>query len=107
MTNDTDHSREHGIEFGSLAEDLEAASYPLSQETLLDQFGDRELELVGDPVTLREVLSPQDDREYADAESVQQAVVSMVGDEAIGRENYSDRGGSAENIDDSAETESF
>lgn len=107
MANDADDTREHGIEFGTLVEDLEAASYPLSQETLLSQYGDHEIELVGDPVTLREVLSPQNDQEYADPDSVQQAVLNMVGDEAVGRENYSDRGGSAESIDDSAETESF
>jgi len=31
----------------------------------------------------------------------------MVGDEAVGREGYSDRGGSVEDDDGSAEAESF
>lgn len=106
MATDSDSSREHGIEFGSLVDDLEGESYPLSHETLLEQYGDHELGLVGDQVALREVLSPETQQTYEDAESVQQAVLNMVGD-AVGREEYSDRGGSAANAADSNDAESF
>ncbi|MFD1600820.1 DUF5789 family protein [Halobellus rarus] len=107
MANDPDDTREHGIEFGALTGDLEEESYPLSHETLLSRYGDRELGLIGEQVTLREVLSSEHEREYEDAESVRQAVFNMVGDGAIGREDYSDRGGSAPDEGDSNETESF
>jgi hypothetical protein len=107
MANDPDDTREHGIEFGALTSDLEDESYPLSHETLLNRYGDRELGLTGEQVTLREVLSPEQEGEYEDAESVRQAVFNMVGDDAVGREEYSDRGGSAPNENDSNETESF
>lgn len=107
MPNDSADTREHGIEFGSLAGDLEDESYPLSQEALLSRYGDHELDLVGEAVTLREVLSPEPEREYEDAESVRQAVLNMVGDEAVGREEYSDRGGSAPETDDSTEEDSI
>lgn len=107
MADETDTTREQGIEFGDLAGDLEDESYPLSHDALLDRYGDRELELIDDRVTVREVLAPDTDREYEDADGVRQAVLSMVGDEAVGRENYSDRGGNVENGDDSGETQSF
>lgn len=107
MAKDPDHTREHGIEFGSLTGDLEAESYPLSQETLLERYGDHELGLTGEQVTLREVLSSEHERTHEDAESVRQAVLNMVGDEAIGREGYSDRGGNTPEVNDSTEPESF
>lgn len=107
MANDSDDTREQGIEFGALIEDLEDESYPLSHETLLSRYGDRELGLFDSQVPLREVLSPEQEREYEDVESVRQAVFNMAGDEAVGREGYSDRGGNATDDDDSTESESF
>jgi len=107
MSNDADDAREHGIEFGALTGDLEDESFPLSHETLLSRYGDRELGLIGERVTLREVLSGEHEREYEDVEGVRQAVFTMVGDEAIGREGYSDRGGNATEVNDSTETGSL
>ncbi|WP_410767282.1 hypothetical protein [Haloferax sp. DFSO60] len=107
MTNDSDDTREQGIEFGTLIGDLEDESYPLSHETLLSRYGDRELGLFDTQVPLREVLSPEQELEYEDVESVRQAVFNMVGDEAVGREKYSDRGGNATDDDDLTESESF
>ncbi len=104
---DEDDTREQGIEFGDLAGELEAESYPLSHETLLSRYGDHELELVDDQVSVRAVLSEDTETEYEDAESVQQAILNMVGSEAVGREGYSDRGGSAEDADEQDESESF
>lgn len=107
MANDTDDSREHGIEFGGLADDLDDESYPLAQETLLERYGDHELDLVGEAVPLGEVLSAEREREYESAEGVRQAVLNMVGSEAVGRESYSDRGGDTQEVDDAAKSESL
>lgn len=106
MVNDSDETREQGIEFGGLADDLEDESYPLSHEELLGRYGDHELTLIGEQVTLEDVLSPGQERTYDDAEGVRQAVFTMVGDDAVGREGYSDRGGTGSNADDSGETNS-
>ena len=95
MTDDSENTREQGIEFGRLAEELEAESYPLSHEELLDRYGDYELVLVNGRTTVSEVLEPENQAEYDDAESVRQAIFSMVGDTAVGRKNYSDRGGTS------------
>jgi hypothetical protein len=107
MANDTTQgdesgdSREQGVEFGSLAEDLENEEYPISQGELLDRYGDRELDLQRGTTTVGEVLASENEREYEDAEGVRQAIFNMVGDEAVGREGYSDRGGNAPETNDS------
>lgn len=92
MTTDDGDSREQGIEFGPLAEELEDETYPLSHDDLLDRYGDRELEFSGGRTTVDEILESENETEYEDAESVRQAIFTMVGDGAIGREGYSDRG---------------
>lgn len=92
MATDDGGSREQGIEFGSLAEELEGETYPLPHDDLLDRYGDRELELADGRTTVDEVLGPENETEYEDAESVRQAIFTMVGDRAIGRAGYSDRG---------------
>jgi hypothetical protein len=106
MASDEGDSREQGIEFGSLAEDLEDESYPISHDDLLDRYGDRELELPDGRTTVSEILQPENEAEYDDAEGVRQAIFAMVGDGAIGREDYTDRGGNASRVDPSEETDS-
>lgn len=107
MSRDSVESREQGIEFGSLAKELEAESYPLSHEKLIGRYGDHELELTDRSTALRDVLGPENEQEYEDTEGVRQAIFSMVGDDAVGRKGYSDRGGNPPEVDDSRESESF
>jgi len=93
-----DHDdREQGIEFGSITDDLESESYPMSHEEVLDRYGDRELDLENGSTTVGEVLSEEMEREYQDAEGVRQAIFNMVGSAAVGRQHYSDRGGETPN----------
>jgi hypothetical protein len=92
-------TREQGVDFGRLADELETREYPATREELLAEYGDYELEMAGGSETLRDVLGPQEEsgdeeRRYESAEAVRQAVYNMVGSEAVGREDYSDRGGS-------------
>ncbi|MEA1930851.1 MAG: hypothetical protein U9O06_04800 [Euryarchaeota archaeon] len=104
---DTDQgSRELGVEFGELGEELEAHEYPTTAETLIGEYGDHELELPSGEESFREVLGPyadEADQEFTDAGAVRQAVLSMVGDEAVGEAGYSDRGVDSEGDD----TDSF
>ncbi|WP_256401839.1 DUF5789 family protein [Haloarchaeobius litoreus] len=100
-------SREHGVEFGPLMEQLESHEYPTTLEELLAAYGDAELDLVDGSTTLREVLGEQSEstgeQRYESAEEVQQSVLNMVGEAAVGREGYSDRGG--ETPDESADSD--
>lgn len=93
-----DDSREQGVEFGKFEQTMEEIDYPIDNEELLEQYGDAELELSGEPTTLSEVLEPvQDDEQtYENEEDLETMIMNMVGDDAVGREGYSDRGGSAE-----------
>jgi hypothetical protein len=99
-TDQTEDSREQGVEFGSLAEELEAETYPIEKEELLDRYGDRELVLEDDTTTLEEVLEPLGQDEFESADDVRQSVLTMVSDEAIGRKDYSDRGGETDTEED-------
>jgi hypothetical protein len=91
-----DDNRKRGVEFGSLADDLESEAYPIDNEELLETYGDRELELQDGTQSLREVLELLGERTFDSAEEVTDAVVGMVGDDAIGRKYESDRGGMAD-----------
>lgn len=102
----TGDSREQGVEFGSLVEELENESYPISHEELLSRYGDHEIELIDEQASLRTILGAENEREYADVEGVRQAIFSMVSD-AVGREGYSDRGGNTSENDNESTEESF
>ncbi|SNZ12267.1 hypothetical protein SAMN06269185_1582 [Natronoarchaeum philippinense] len=89
-TNGSD-SREMGVDFGYLDDALDELSYPVTTERLLDDHGDAELEYEGGSATLAELLDPMGGQKFESKTDVQQAALNMVGDDAIGRKNYSDR----------------
>lgn len=91
----TDDDRKQGVEFGSLADDLESEEYPIDNEEVLATYGDREIGLQDGTQSLRDVLEPLGETTFDSADGVMQAVVGTVGDDAIGRESESDRGGMA------------
>ena len=95
-----DETRVHGVEFGDLADDLEAASYPLEKETVVDRFGDRDLEFTDEEATVRETLAPMGETTFDSAQEVERSLLSMVDDDAVGREEYSDRGSGTTPADD-------
>jgi hypothetical protein len=95
-------TREQGIEFGRLQEELATHDYPTTGDELLDAYGDFELELPGGSATFREILGKRrsedggdDDIQYESADDVHQSIHNMVGSDAVGREDYTDRGGSS------------
>lgn len=95
MSNDPD-TREQGVEFGSLSEELDAIDYPIEKSDLVESHGDHELELENERSTLRETIGPLGETTYQSSEEVKRSVLNMVGEEAVGRANYSDRGGRTE-----------
>ena len=105
-------SREQGVEFGDLQEALENHDYPTTQEQLVEEYGDETLDLADGGETLSSVLAEkemaeeQEHIEYESADEVRQAVLNMVGDRAVGRTDYSDRGGSLQDEVEEGEEES-
>ena len=93
-TMDGDDSREQGVEFGGFEETMEdEIDYPIDHDELIEQHGDAEFQVSEETTTLEEILSPLEDNDqtYQDAGSLETMIMNMVGDEAIGRKNYSDR----------------
>ncbi|WP_058991387.1 hypothetical protein [Haloarcula sp. CBA1127] len=105
----TADSRELGVDFGSLKDELASETYPLERETLLSKYGGYEIETNRESQTLQSILGGQemetDSHEYESADAVHQAVLNMIGSEAIEREEYSDRGGSNRDQGDEAESQ--
>ena len=87
MTDD----RELGVELGDLKDDLANEAFPVGHDDLLDRYGDEEIEMDGNATTLEELIGPLGEDEYQDYGELETAIMNMVGDEAIGRKNYSDR----------------
>jgi hypothetical protein len=89
---DDERRRRQGVTFGSLAADLESASYPLAKETVLGRYGDRGLAFVDGETTVREVLEPLGVSRFETPRALERAIVSMVEGDAVGRDGYTDRG---------------
>lgn len=100
-------NRDRGVEFGALADDLADASYPMSTSALLEQYGDRELEHASGTVSLGEVLPAELDRQFEGVDDVHDAVLNMIGEAAVGREGYSDRGAGIAEQEENGDEESF
>lgn len=95
-------SRKLGVEFGELDDELETHEYPTRVDTLVEEYGDHELELPSGEESFREVLGPyteEPDQQFNDPGEVRQAVLNMVGTEAVGEPRYSDRGIESEDDD--------
>lgn len=108
-SDETADSRESGVDFGGLDDELASETYPIERETLLSKYGDAEIETNRGSQTLQSILGGQemetDSHEYESADAVHQAVLNMIGSEAIGREEYSDRGGSSRDQGDEEESQ--
>lgn len=101
-------SREQGLEFGELEERLEDHEYPVNGEEIIAEYGEYEIEMANSTRTVEELLSPVKSQTYDSAEAVRQSIFNMVGSEAEGRTEYSDRGGSAQSAgDEDSDQQSF
>lgn len=87
----SDRSREQGVDLGDLHEKLETHDYPASKEDLLKAYRDHVLEFGDGRATFADLLEPTNQGTYDSEMEVKQTIMNMVGDEAIGRKNYSDR----------------
>jgi hypothetical protein len=85
----SDDDRTHGVTFENF--DPEDIDYPISTDEVREDHGDVTLDLQNDEMTLGEVLEGYED-ELESTEDLRQAVMTMLPDDAVGREDYSDRG---------------
>ncbi len=73
---------------GDRIDDLD---YPLTTEELSERLGDRELDCPTGSETVEEALEPLGSETFETPEDARFAVLTGVGDDAIGRKGYSDR----------------
>jgi hypothetical protein len=106
---DGDADRSQGIELGDLDGELESHDYPTTAAALVDEYGDLVIDMPGGTQEVEEVLGlyEEDDQEFTDAEEVRRAIHNLVGAEAVGRDHYSDRGGSTPDEGNRDDEESF
>lgn len=111
MTEDSD-SRQQGIDLGDLEDDLRAYDYPATVEELIETFGQRDIDVENGQKRFGAVLAPyleetggEDKVTFESADDVWNAVLNLVGSDAVGREGYSDRGDEPKEPD--REEESF
>ena len=89
-TND-ERARELGVEFGSLAHQLDQHEYPATCEELVESYGRAVLQFQNGEQTLEEVLSLVPEEQFYSATEARTAIFSNVPEDAIGRKGYSDR----------------
>lgn len=93
---DSEDERAHGIEFDGLRDCLGGLSYPASTETVVESCGHQELEMGSESQRLADVLEPLGEQTFDSPDAVEETLLTAVGDDAVGREGYSDRGGADE-----------
>lgn len=83
--------REVGVEFGELAARLDDHEYPATAQELSEAYGDYELRYSDGSETFSATFGSLTDT-FESADEVRQSVLNGVGQSAVGRKAYTDRG---------------
>jgi hypothetical protein len=101
---DDDSDRVEGVDFSDVEPLLEDATYPITAEEVVDEYGDQELERTNaEPITIEELFSYMGDTTFESFEELQQMLLGQMPQDSDGRTNYSDRGGSLPDVTEAAE----
>ena len=89
---DRDSGREQGIDFGEVDTALSETAFPVTTADLVANHGDAELGTSRGHETLEGVLGEYAANESFESEfEVKQAILTMMGGDAVGRRGYTDR----------------
>jgi hypothetical protein len=95
---ESDENHEQGVEFGSIESVFEEASYPVTAAELVEQFGDREIgRTSAEPIAIRDLFADVGNQSFDSDEELRQGMLNMMPADSVGRQRYSDRGGSEGN----------
>lgn len=83
--------REVGVEFGELAARLDAHEYPATAQELSEAYGDYEIRYADGSEAFSTTFGSLSDT-FESADEVRQSVLNGVGQSAVGRKAYTDRG---------------
>lgn len=90
-----EHDREQGVNFTSIDPVIEDLSYPVTTGELVDQHGDHAIKRTNaEPITIAELFDSIGEDTFESAEEVRQSILGVMPEDSVGREGYSDRGGS-------------
>jgi hypothetical protein len=110
----TEHEtdREQGVDFAEIDPILEEISYPITANELVARHGEERIERTNaEPISIRELFSSMGEETFESGEEVRQGVLNVMPRDSVGREGYSDRGGSTPDAHDETasmnEDESF
>lgn len=94
MTGD-DTDREQGVDFASIDPVLEDLSYPITVDELVDEHGDRTIERTNaDPISIGELFASTGEDTFESPQEIRQGLLTLMPADSVGRQDYSDRGGS-------------
>ena len=103
---DESTDRQEGVDFTDINPILEELSYPVTAEELIEEHGDREFGRTNaDPITVEELFGPMGEDTFESADEVRQSALTMMPEESVGREEYSDRGASNDTGDEEGDTQ--
>lgn len=92
MVHDSDTpDREAGVDFGDVDDALDGEEFPATGRELIEAHGDRRIGHPRGSKRFGDVLEPLAEETYESSGEVHQAVLSVIGEEAVEREGYSDR----------------
>ena len=80
-----------GLDFGDLEGALDGHEFPSTGRELIEAHGDHRIGHQRGSVRFGEVMEPVAGETYDSPGAVHQAVLNVIGEEAVGREGYSDR----------------
>lgn len=90
----SDTDREQGVDFTSIEPMLENLSYPITVDELVDEYGDRTIERTNaDPISIEELFASMGEDTFESSEEIRQSILTLMPQDSVGREGYSDRGG--------------
>lgn len=87
---DTDEIR--SLRMRNVSELFERSTFPLTTETVLEEFGDIEIEYPRGSEPLRAILERSGHETYESRNILELAILNGVRRDAVGRPRYSDRG---------------
>jgi len=91
--NETD--REEGVNFTDINPILSDISYPITKEEFVNRYGEETIERTNaEPIAIEELFEGTGDDTFESVEEVRQSVLNLMPGDSVGRQRYSDRGGS-------------
>lgn len=84
-----------GVDFTETKPLLEEVSYPLTASKFVEQYGAHGIKRTNaEPITIRELFEPMGDDTFESPTEIRQTILTLMPKESVGRQRYSDRGGS-------------